>query len=174
MKEIWRNIEGYKGLYKVSNLGRIKSYPRNGTIKQERILKQTIDNNGYLIVGLHKNNKAKKVCVHWLVANAFIPKEKEHEVINHVDGDKSNNKLSNLERCTQSHNIKESYRLGLETPPNEKKILQYDLEGNFIKEWKSGSEAGRQLNIGQSNISACCRGLRKQANGFVWKFKEEI
>ena len=174
MKEIWKDVENYEGLYQVSNFGRVKSFPRNGTIKQEKILKQTIDNNGYLIVGLHKNNKAKKVCVHWLVANAFIPKEKKYKVINHIDGNKFNNKLSNLERCTQSHNIKESYRLGLEISPNEKKILQYDLKGNFIKEWKSGSEASRQLNVFQSNISACCRGLRKQANGFVWKFKEEI
>ena len=174
MKEIWKDIEGYEGLYQVSDLGRIKSYPRNGTIKQERILKQTIDNNGYLVVGLYKNNKAKKVCVHWLVANAFIPKEKEHEVINHINGDKHNNKLSNLERCTQSYNVRESYRLGLEKPPNEKKVLQYDLNGNFIKEWKSGSEASRQTNTSQANISACCRGLRKQANEFIWRFKEEI
>ena len=174
MKEIWKDIKGYEGLYQISDLGNKKSFPRNGTIKQERILKQTIDNNGYLVVGLYKNNKLKKVCVHWLVANAFIPKRKEHEVINHIDGNKLNNKLSNLERCTQSHNVKESYRLGLEKPVNEKIVMQYDLKGNFIKEWKSGSEASRQLNIGQANISACCRGLRKQVNGFVWKFKEEI
>lgn len=174
MKEIWKDIENYEGLYQVSNLGRIKSFPRNGTIKQERILKQTIDNNGYLIVGLHKNNKAKKVCVHWLVANAFIPKKETDEVINHIDGNKLNNTLNNLERCTQSHNVKESIRLGLQIPYNEKPVIQYDLQGNFVKEWKSGSEAGRQLNISQSNISACCRGLRRQANGFVWKFKEEI
>lgn len=174
MEEIWKDIENYEGLYQVSNLGNVKSFPRNGTIKQERILKQTIDNNGYLIVGLHKNNKAKKVCVHWLVANAFIPKEKEHKVINHIDGNKLNNKLFNLERCTQSHNVKESYRLGLEVPPNEKKVLQYDLQGNFIKEWESGSKASRQLNLPQTSISACCRKLKKQVGGFVWEFKEEI
>ena len=173
MKEIWRDVENYEGLYQVSNLGRVKSFPRNGTIKQERILKQTIDNNGYLIVGLHKNNKAKKVCVHWLVANAFIPKEKEYEVINHIDGNKFNNKLSNLERCTQSHNVKESYRLGLEKPTNEKKVLQYDKNGNFIREWKSGCEAGRQLKISQANISACCRKVAKSAGKYIWRFKEE-
>ena len=174
MKEIWKDIEGYEKLYQVSNFGRVKSYPRNGTIKEERILKQTIDNNGYLIVGLHKNNKAKKVCVHWLVANAFIPKKENDEVINHIDGNKLNNKLINLERCTQSHNVKESFRLGLQKPSNEKPILQYDLNGNFIKEWKSGCEVSRQLCISQANISACCRNVRRQAGGFVWKFKEEI
>lgn len=78
-----------------------------------------------------------------------------------------------MERCTQSHNVKESYRLGLEIPPNEKKVLQYDLQGNFIKGWKSGSEAGRQLNMSQSNISACCRGVRKTTGKCIWRFKEE-
>jgi len=174
MKEMWKAVKGYEGLYDVSNFGRIKSYPRNGTIKKERILKQTIDTTGYFIVGLHKNNKQKKVCVHWLVADAFIPKRKGHEVINHIDGNKLNNNVTNLERCTQKHNVRESFRLGLQTPYNEKVVLQYDSNGNFIKEWKSGCEAGRQLNMSQSNISACCRGLRQQANGFVWKFKEEI
>lgn len=173
MEEIWKNVENYEGLYQVSNLGRVKSFPRNGTIKKERILKQTIDNNGYLIVGLHKNNKAKKVCVHWLVANAFIPKQKQHEVINHIDGNKLNNKLYNLERCTQSHNVRESYRLGLEKPTNEKRVLQYDKSGNFIREWKSGCEAGRQLKISQANISACCRKVAKSAGKYIWRFKEE-
>lgn len=173
MKEIWKDIENYEGLYQVSNLGRIKSFPRNGTIKQERILKQTIDNNGYLIVGLHKNNKAKKVCVHWLVANAFIPKKETDEVINHIDGNKLNNTLNNLERCTQSHNVKESIRLGLQIPHNEKPVMQYDLQENFVKEWKSACEAERQLKISQANISACCRGVRKTTGKFIWRFKEE-
>lgn len=173
MKEIWKDIKNYEGLYQVSNFGRIKSFPRNGTIKQERILKQTIDSNGYLIVGLHKNNKVKKVCVHWLVANAFIPKEKNHEVINHIDGNKLNNTLNNLERCTQSHNVRESIRLGLQKPYNEKAILQYDLNGTFIKEWKSACEVERQLKISQANISACCRKVRKTTGKYIWRFKEE-
>lgn len=172
MTEIWKDVKDYEGLYQISNLGRVKSFPRNGTIKKERILKQTIDNNGYLIVGLHKNNKVKKVCVHWLVANAFIPKEKWHEVINHIDGNKLNNSLKNLERCTQKHNVKESIRLGLQKPYNEKKVLQYDLNGNFIKEWESATKAQKQLKILQSNISACCRGVTKTAGKYIWKFKE--
>ena len=173
-KEIWKDIKGYEGLYQISNLGRVKSFPRNGTIKQERILKQTIDNNGYLIVGLHKNNKAKKVCVHWLVADAFIPKGKEDEVINHIDGNKLNNNLNNLERCSQKHNVRESIRLGLQKPYNEKKVLQFDLNNNFIKEWKSACEIQRKLNISQANISACCRGVRKTTGKYIWRCKEEI
>lgn len=173
MKEIWKDIPEYEGLYQVSNMGRIKSLPRNGTIKQERILKQTEDNNGYLVVGLHRNNKQKKMCVHWLVANAFIPKNIEYKVINHIDGNKHNNILNNLERCTQSHNVKEAFRIGLEVPNNEKKVLQFDRNNNFIKEWKSASEAERKLKISQANISACCRGVRKTTGNYIWRFKEE-
>lgn len=173
MKEIWKDVKGYEGLYQVSNFGNVKSFPRNGTIKKERILKQIVDSNDYLIVGLHKNNKSKKVCVHWLVANAFIPKKENDEVINHINGNKFDNSLKNLERCTQKHNVRESYRIGLEKPYNEKIVLQYDLNGNFIKEWKSACEAERQLKISQANISACCRNVRKTTGKCIWRFKEE-
>ena len=171
--EIWKDIDGYEGLYQVSNLGNVKSFPRNGTIKQERILKQTKDGNGYLTIGLHKNNKSKKVCVHWLVANAFIENKNNFHVINHIDGNKENNRVDNLEFCTQSYNVKEAIRLGLQKPYNEKAILQYDKYMNFIKEWKSACEVQRVLNIYQTNISKCCLKLRKTAGGFIWKFKEE-
>lgn len=172
MKEIWKDIPDYEGLYQVSNLGRIKSLPRNGTIKQERILKQVLDSNGYLIVGLWKNNKSKKMCVHWIIADTFIYKGKNDEVINHIDGNKLNNCVNNLERCTQSKNVKEAIRLGLQIPYNEKRVLQYDKNNNFIKEWKSISDAQRQLKI--FNIGACCRKLYKSAGGYIWKFKEAI
>jgi hypothetical protein len=172
MKEIWKDVKNYEGLYQVSNLGRIKSFPRNGTIKQEKILKQVLDNNGYFIVGLWKNNKSKKMCVHWIVANAFIPKKEDDEVINHIDGNKTNNCINNLERCTQRKNVKEAIRLGLQVPYNEKCVVQYDKNNNFIKEWKSISEAQRKLNI--FNIGACCRKLYKTAGGYIWKFKEDI
>lgn len=174
MKEIWKDVKEYEGLYQVSNTGKIKSFPRNGTIKQERILKQTKDNNGYLIVGLHKNNKQKKVCVHWLVADAFIPKRKKDEVINHIDGNKLNNNLINLERCTQKHNVRESFRLKLQIPYNKKAVLQFDKENNFIKEYESLNEAERQTGIFQTNIGKCCSKKRKTAGGYIWRLKEEI
>ena len=173
MEEIWKDVPNYEGLYQASNLGKIKSLPRNGTIQKERILKQTKDTNGYLIVGLHKDNKAKKVCVHWVIADTFIPKDENKKVINHIDGNKENNKLSNLERCTQSHNVRESIRLGLQKPYNEKVVLQYDLENNFIKEWKSACEVQRCLKISQANISACCLGKRKTTGKYIWRFKED-
>lgn len=174
MKEIWKDIPDYEGLYQVSNLGRIKSLPRNGTIKKERILKQTLDTTGYLTIGLHKDNKVKKVNVHRLIAKTFIPNINNYNVINHIDGNKTNNKIENLEWCTQSHNAKESIRLGLQIPYNKKIVLQYDKNGNFIKEYKSTCDAQRETKIFQSNISKCCLKQRHTAGGFVWRYKEEI
>lgn len=108
-----------------------------------------------------------------MVANAFIENKNNFPVINHIDGNKENNRVDNLEFCTQSHNVKEAIRLGLQKPYNEKAILQYDKYMNFIKEWKSACEVQRVLNIYQTNISKCCLKLRKTAGGFIWKFKEE-
>ena len=174
MKEIWKDIQDYEGLYKVSNLGRIKSLPRNGTINQDRILKQTKDNNGYLIVGLHKNNTVKKTSVHRIVAKAFIKNVENYDVINHKDGNKQNNRVDNLEWCTQKYNVKEAIRLGLQVPHNKKKVLQFNKNEEFIKEYESICEAERITKIYQANISRCCMKQRKTAGGFVWRYKEEI
>ena len=174
MKEIWKDIIGYEGLYQVSNLGRIKSLPRNGTVKEQKILKQTLDTNGYLTIGLHKNNKAKKINIHRIVAETFVANINNYNIINHKDGNKQNNRVDNLEWCTQKHNIKEAIRLGLQIPYNKKPVFQYDKNGNFIKKYNSVCEAERKTKIFQSNISKCCLKQRHSAGGFVWRYKEEI
>ena len=110
MSEIWKDIEGYEGLYKVSNLGRIKSLPKfhktrySGYMKKERILKPRFDTYGYLMVVLCKNKKEKNYLVHKLVANAFIPNTKNYDCINHKDEDKTNNCVDNLEWCDRYYN----------------------------------------------------------------------
>lgn len=99
MEEIWKDIPEYKGLYQISNLGRIKSFPRNGTIKQEKILKQTKDNNDYMVVVLYKNNKPTKYCIHRLVAKAFLEnKIREYYCIGEASK-KTNICRSSISRC---------------------------------------------------------------------------
>lgn len=170
MKEIWRDIVGYKGQYQVSNLGRVKSLYINNydintktfkKIERERILKPHDNKKGYLIVKLNK----KSCKVHRLVAEAFIPNPNNLPQVNHKDENKENNRASNLEFCTNKYNARYSH---------SKPVLQYDLEGNFIKEWSCIKEAHETLNISDSKISFCCKHKKynNTAGGFRWEYKK--
>lgn len=119
MEEVWRDIDGYKGLYQVSNFGNVKSLDKktknkNGyRIIKGKILKSKLDNHGYLRIGLTKNNKQKFYLIHRLVAIAFLPNQNNYPIINHIDGNPLNNYIENLEWCTYSYNIKHAYNNGL-------------------------------------------------------------
>lgn len=182
MQEIWKDIRGFEGKYKISNLGRVYS------IKNNIILKSGYDGKKYPTICLY-NKKQYCLKIHRLVAKAFIPNPNNYPQINHIDGNKNNNCVNNLEWCNQSHNIKEAYRLGLMTPDNHngvfkkghnrnatRKILQYDLKGNFIKEWSSIKDASSQFknisNHPKVNISGVLRGLRKTAFNYIWKYAD--
>lgn len=126
MTEIWKDIEGYESLYQVSNLGRVKSTKRNHwtrsgviTIEKEIIMKLSDNGNGYKIVNLFYENKRTRKYVHRLVAEAFIEKEEGKNYVNHIDFDRSNNIVSNLEWCTQCENVQYS-KLNMKKQHNSK------------------------------------------------------
>lgn len=181
MNEKWYPIKEFEGLYEISNLSNIRSLPRNGTINNKKILKQTIDKNGYHTVTLHKNNKTKIFKVHRLMGINFIPNYENKSQINHIDGNKSNNLIENLEWCTPKENIRHSCRTGLTKinyqqiydmhNKNKKPINQYNLYGNYIKTWESAREIENKLNIKNSNICNCCKEKNKTAGGYIWKYK---
>lgn len=108
--EVWKDIDGYAGLYKVSNTGEVKSLRGN-----EKNLKQ-MNCKGHLKVGLYINKKRKWFLVHRLVSIAFLPNHWNLPIVNHIDGDKKNNNVINLEWCTYKHNMREAYRIGLRKP----------------------------------------------------------
>lgn len=177
MKEEWRDIDGYEGLYQVSTWGRVKSLKYNHQ-NVERLLKPLGGSKGYLHVCLWKNGQVKQVMIHRIVANAFIHNPQGLPQINHKDENKQNNEVSNLEWCTVKYNLnygthnQRVSQSNINNPLISKKVLQFDLEGNFIKEWKSTMEVQRQLNFKSTHICACC--LKKKYHnsykGYVWRY----
>lgn len=115
MIEKWVDIEGYEGIYKISNLGNVYSY------KSGIILKHRLNTKGYVHYGLRKDGVAKDVRAHRLVATYFIPNPDNLPLVNHIDGDKTNNAYTNLEWCTHSYNQKHAYATGLRVPNKGKR-----------------------------------------------------
>ena len=190
MKEIWKDIKEYEGLYQVSNLGKIRTLDRyvNCLYGQKRLLKGQIvklfkNNSGYFIVSLYRENKFKNFLVHRLVAQAFIQNSENKSEVNHIDGNKENNCVDNLEWVTKSENELHASKTGLTERHKKivaennkkiksKKVLQYSLNGEFLKEYCSVSEAARENNFSTGAISNCCRKERKRAYNYIWKYKE--
>ena len=162
IKEIWKDKKDYEGHYQVSNFGRVKSIK----FGKEIIMNLIPNSSGYLLVNLCKDGKVKKFTVHRLVAEAFIDNPYNLPQVNHRDENKLNNNVDNLEWCTNEYNI----NYGTRTERYSKPVLQYDLNGNFIKEWKSVAECGRN-GYNQSHVGDCCRGERKTHKGFIWRYK---
>jgi hypothetical protein len=180
--EIWKDIEGYENLYKISNLSNVKSLSRkikttlnkNGYyVKKDKILKPMILANGYKYVLLYKNKKTKIKYIHRLVAQAFIPNPENKLCINHKDLNKFNNSIENLEWCTKSEN---SIHYWLNVSPdktNRRKVIMLDLHGKKIKQFNSLMEAERETGILHGNISMVCNEKYpkiKTTGGYKWKY----
>lgn len=170
--EIWKplHVSELKDKYSVSNLGNV----RNDITKN--ILSNNNKRSGYISQTFQINGKSKAYKTHILVANAFIeiPEELKNEpwrVVNHKDGNKLNNKLSNLEWLTRQQNSQHAADLGL-TAQDARAVNQYDKDGNFIRAWKTIKCAVIELNICKRTIQLCCRGERRTAGGFIWKYVE--
>lgn len=184
--EIWKDIPGYEGRYQISNKGQVKSLPRyvsNHTGKllvKEKILAQRPDFKGYMRIDL-KDNCGKKhyFGIHRLVATAFIPNPENKPQINHIDGNKANNNIDNLEWCTNSENQKHAYRMGLNRVTGKagrpkKSVAKIDTNtGVVIEIYPSIAIAARENNISSpSNINMCCKHSygRKTIGGFRWDY----
>ena len=167
--EIWKDVQGFVGLYQVSNLGRVKS------VKRGIILKPFQLPNGYLMVRLF-NNKYTNLLVHRLVAIHFISNPNNLPQVNHKDEDKTNNAVWNLEwvdaKSNSNHgtrNNKISSKL-TNCQSTSKRIAQYTKDSNVIKVFPSAKEIERELGYRNYNIIRVCRGNRPYAYGYIWKY----
>lgn len=174
MNEIWKDIKGHEGIYQISNLGNVKSLERllwNGhtyyTYK-ERLLKKSINHNGYYTVRLSKNGKGKNYLLHRLLAMHFIPNPNNYPIINHKDGNKLNNNLDNLEWCTYKYNNHHAVKEGLNNVA--KKIKAINIETGEELCFNSARDADKILNVGYKNISACLNGRQHTCGGYKWMF----
>ena len=176
--EIWKDIPDYEGLYQVSNLGRIKSLNYNHT-KTEKIRKLDQSGKGYSLILLCNSKGKKKYLVHRLVAEAFLDNPDNLPQVNHKDGNKLNNNVDNLEWCTNGYNEKHAYSLGLKSKNYADKngmarpVLQFDLNNNFINEFKTIKEAHQKTKTAVDTIIRSCKNRTKRHTKFIFKYKEE-
>lgn len=176
--EIWKYIESTDEQYMISNLGRVMSMWRSNQhqthIGKPHILKPSIHRQGYLWVRIKINGVYKMQFIHRLVAQAFIPNPKNLPEVNHKDEDKANNCVENLEWCTGKYNSNYGTRVERHREMVSKPIIQTTINGEFIKEYKSATEAEKECGYDSSYISMVCNGRRPSAYGYKWHFKKKI
>ena len=176
--EKWKDIPGFEDLYKVSNVGNIKSLPRvvksprkTYRILPERGLTIKLNRYGYQVIQLWRNGSFIHALVHRLVAFAFIPNPENKPQTNHKNGIKSDNRVSNLEWFTNSENQIHSYSC-LKRKSISKPVFQYKKNGDFIAEYLGTKDAERITGIHSSSISRNCNNIYNHAGGYIWKYKQ--
>lgn len=178
----WKEIKDFEGLYEVNSIGQVKSLSKNvgsgeGYKTKEFIMLVQKYKAGYLYYSLCKKGNRKKMKAHRLVAIAFIDNPENKKEVNHIDGNKQNNHVSNLQWCTQSENTLHAYKTGLMKPKKGVKnrrsipVLQYDMNGNFISRFNGVREAMRETGCDVGDICACCKGKKKHVKKYVWKYE---
>lgn len=194
MEEIWKDIKGYEGLYQISNLGNVKKIKnKKYNINKKEVEEKEI--NKYISIGKHKlgyknvkltdkNGIRKNLFLHRIIAEAFIENPNNFNIINHKDGDKSNNDINNLEWTSQKDNVNHAWKNGLcenvrkvcaiNGRKKSKKIIQKNKNGEVIKVWNSTMDIERELGILHNNITSCCKHYNRTAGGFIWEYYKEL
>jgi len=179
MDEIWKDIEGYEGRYQVSSFGNVRSlnYRNHGYAKN---LTPKCNNSNRLWVELANSLGRKQFLIHRLVASAFIPNINNFPEINHKDENPQNNNVANLEWCTRKYNVAYYYSRHPHGPYRKSTIRhgkrkgeaidQIDKKGQIVKRWDNSRTIFLETGMSDWSISECCRGKRKSAYGYIWRY----
>lgn len=199
-EEIWMPIEGYEGLYEVSNTQKVRSvdrilnHPTGTCLVKSKLKSLQISNKGYYCLSLYKNGQGKVHLLHRLIAKAFIPNPDNLPEIDHINGNRLDDRIENLRWTTRKGNMNNPVtkdrmskyysdkewisgriqkRIENKRKTAPKKVYQYDLEGNFIKEYDTTIIAEKETGIKKELITASCRmGGKKQAMGSLWSYEK--
>ena len=183
-EEIWKDIKGFEGQYRISSFGRLEHYSKRFGWN---ILKNTNKKVSYFsVILINRQGKNLSTRLHRLVAEAFIPNPNNYPTINHIDGNKQNNNVENLEWCTQKQNFEHAKENGLwkyNKPYKTTPVAQFSLDGKFIKIFPDTKQAQKETGVCSRNILQVVNKeeynkekhlTRKQAGGFIWKKAEEV
>ena len=184
--EVWKDIKDYEGLYQVSNMGRVKSLNFRNT-KEPKVMTLSHNKKGYFTVMIG----GKRYLVHRLVAQAFIPNPDDKPCIDHINAIRTDNRVDNLRWVTVKENNNNPIAIknqkiaqsGKRNPyygrtgsrhHGSKIIVQFSLDGDVINVWKSMADVSREYGVDYRDISACCRGVRKEKCNSTWKYADDI
>ena len=186
-----KEIPGFSN-YSITRCGIVKTLKRKtryGEYSYSPYIKsQSVNSNGYFVTKLVSDTgESKLMLIHRLMAIAFIPNPDNYPILNHIDGNKQNNTIENLEWCTHSHNNQHAIDTGLRKAPTvyngmgfrtgkdnykSKAIDMLTLDGTYIRTYESARLASKDLGKSQGNISMVCRGERNFAFGYKWRFSQ--
>jgi hypothetical protein len=168
--QIWKDIEGYKGHYQISNYGNVRSLKKDAFLMKGAYLK------GYKIISLWKNGIGKMFRIHRLVAAAFIPNPENKPCIDHIDGDRANNHADNLRWVTvkenQNNPITKSKWIGRKAKPHHEKAIEQIKNGIVVNVFVSIQEAARKGNFSATAICKVCKGKGNLHKGYKWRYKK--